>query len=468
MTWFLFFCLTAPGQYMAMLQKLLKEPKLQGASWGLAVVRCSDGQTLLAHNPDLRLIPASVQKLLISYAALEILGPDHRFASHLYVNQVFQIGSFMEFTLVAASRSNPAFGSERLAATSDADGLDSLLRWLRSRGVSRLAMHVVTLTDNPARYRLPQDWYVEDLAYAYGAWPTPFVFRENLSELRVTHEHHRQRLYYNGSLDLPEHLRVEIRSDAKVRRGGRLASQLSSLGGRWVWYYTVTLRPGDSAVFRIPEILPERVFLEKLKEKVMSEFSDDAVFIHSYEIDPQSLKEPFYTVESLRLAALDSVVNYESNNFLAEMLLWNLFNDKLSYSDKVKELEAWWERNTGLDAALDDACGLSRSNLMSPRFITECLRYIFNRPLFYTFYNTLPQWGVTGTLQHLARPHEASYACVRAKSGSMSGVQCYAGFVPSSSEGMLCFALMFNHFTCSAGDIQQLCNEFIKSLCSNK
>lgn len=451
-----------------MLQKLLQEPKLQGASWGLSVVRCRDGQILLEHNQNLRLIPASVQKILTTYAALEILGADHYFTSYLYLNEVFQTGSLLEATVIADARGNPAFGSARLSATADSDGMDTLLSWLRSRQARKVAINLITLPDNSFRSRLPHDWYVEDLAYAYGAWPTPFVYRENLSELRVVNDQTGQKILVNGSPDLPAFLRVETRADGRVRRGGRLTSHLRSFEGRWMWEHLVSLRHGDSAVFRIPEIQPERVFFEVFKNKLQSEFADNVYIHHSYEVDPKSLNSSFCAIKSLPLAALDSVVNHESNNFLAEMLLWNLFNDKINYSDKVKELEAWWEKNTGLDITLDDACGLSRSNLMSPRFITESLRYIFNRPLFYTFYNTLPQWGVSGTLKLLARPQEASYACARAKSGSMSGIQCYAGYISSSSEDMLCFALMFNHFTCSSGDIQQLCNDFIKSLCSIK
>lgn len=465
------FCLimagnTARGQYTEILQKLLREPKLQGASWGLSVLRCSDGQVLLAHNEHLRLVPASVQKLLITFAALEMLGPDFRFRSQLFLQEVFRSASRLEADWVVDAAGNPAFGSVRLSATADVTGVDSLLRWLNHRGVSSASFRVVTLPSSAALLRLPPDWYVEDLAYAYGAWPSPFVFRENLAEIKLNYQNDEPILFCNGSASWPSYLRLEVISDPKARRGGRLSSQLLSFDGAWQWHHSLSVKPGDSAFFRIPDPQPEISYFETFRKRLAAHFPEGQVHLeHGWEAEPTPQQRPFFVVESLPLAALDSVVNHESNNFISELLLWKLFPDKRTYSEKVKALEDWWNQNTGLEARLEDASGLSRSNLISPLYLSACLQFISRSRLFDVFYASLPQWGVAGTLQKIARPGEASYACARAKSGSMTGIQCYAGFIPSASEGLLCFTFMFNNFTCSASDIQKICNQLLNEIC---
>jgi len=51
------------------------------------MVAAPDGRVLLAHNPDLELIPASTLKLLTSLAALHYLTPDFRFTTAFYLGK---------------------------------------------------------------------------------------------------------------------------------------------------------------------------------------------------------------------------------------------------------------------------------------------------------------------------------------------------------------------------------------------
>ena len=61
---------------------------LSGARIGALVVRASDGETLWSHNPELPLIPASNMKLLTALAALELLGPTHRFQTQIRADRL--------------------------------------------------------------------------------------------------------------------------------------------------------------------------------------------------------------------------------------------------------------------------------------------------------------------------------------------------------------------------------------------
>ena len=60
--------------------------------------------------------------------------------------------------------------------------------------------------------------------------------------------------------------------------------------------------------------------------------------------------------------------------------------------------------------SLGDGCGLSRENLVTPRFQTSLLKYISTRPYFGLFLGTLAVSGTDGTLKNrmTAEPCERS------------------------------------------------------------
>ena len=54
-----------------------------GTAVGYLLIDLESGQVLAELNPDLPLIPASTAKLATAVAALDVLGPEHRFSTEL-------------------------------------------------------------------------------------------------------------------------------------------------------------------------------------------------------------------------------------------------------------------------------------------------------------------------------------------------------------------------------------------------
>ena len=61
------------------IKEVLNLPRYQTAHWGLYVVDAKTGEVLLDHQSRKLFAPASCTKLFSVAAALESLGPDHRF-----------------------------------------------------------------------------------------------------------------------------------------------------------------------------------------------------------------------------------------------------------------------------------------------------------------------------------------------------------------------------------------------------
>ena len=111
-----------------------------------------------------------------------------------------------------------------------------------------------------------------------------------------------------------------------------------------------------------------------------------------------------------------------------------------------------------------DGSGLTARNLASPRFFCEFLSEMEDSPVFGDFLSSLPQPGEKGTLKNvLANEKYSVKRKVHAKSGSMTGVKCYAGYVEHNG-GYIKFAVMLNNYTCPNSRIKPLVEGFIASL----
>jgi D-alanyl-D-alanine carboxypeptidase/D-alanyl-D-alanine-endopeptidase (penicillin-binding protein 4) len=57
-------------------------------------------------------------------------------------------------------------------------------------------------------------------------------------------------------------------------------------------------------------------------------------------------------------------------------------------------------------------------------------------------------------------PHD----CLHAKSGSMTRVRCYAGYLTTESGRLLSFAIMLNNFSCTMGEATRKIEELLTEL----
>lgn len=90
-----------------------------------------------------------------------------------------------------------------------------------------------------------------------------------------------------------------------------------------------------------------------------------------------------------------------------------------------REIALWTTKNLPLEGVIIvDGSGLSRSNRVTADFMSELLMSMSNNPHYASFF---PLAGQEGTLKSfLAETPLDSYVAM--KTGSMRGIQCYAGY----------------------------------------
>ena len=97
---------------------------------------------------------------------------------------------------------------------------------------------------------------------------------------------------------------------------------------------------------------------------------------------------------------------------------------------------------------MNDGSGLSRFNAITANQIVSILNYMKTKSTYSEdFYQSLPAAG-DGTLSSFSQKDFPNH-CLHAKSGSMTRVRCYAGYLNTLSGRQLSFAIMLNNFSCS-------------------
>ena len=111
------------------LARALAVPHVPAAHSGAVALDLSTGAVVFARNPGLSLVPASNEKLPVTYTALETLGPDYRIPTDV-LGQGAQFGTTWRGSLVLQGHGDP---------TLDDSDLTRLARQVRAAGIRKVA-----------------------------------------------------------------------------------------------------------------------------------------------------------------------------------------------------------------------------------------------------------------------------------------------------------------------------------------
>jgi D-alanyl-D-alanine carboxypeptidase/D-alanyl-D-alanine-endopeptidase (penicillin-binding protein 4) len=83
------------------------------------------------------------------------------------------------------------------------------------------------------------------------------------------------------------------------------------------------------------------------------------------------------------------------------------------------------------------------------------------------FYNSLPKAGETGTLKNMFKGTKA-VGNLRAKSGSMTRVRSYTGYVERPNGKRWSFSIMVNNYNCTGGEMRAKLEKLMLAFCEAK
>jgi D-alanyl-D-alanine carboxypeptidase/D-alanyl-D-alanine-endopeptidase (penicillin-binding protein 4) len=157
-------------------------------------------------------------------------------------------------------------------------------------------------------------------------------------------------------------------------------------------------------------------------------------------------------VTSPPLCDIIEVLNHESVNLYAEHLLkeigktiGNMGTTEAGIQVLYRFLEDSGVNSDGI--FIEDGSGLSPMDALTSRGLAELLVFMKNKAKYFNeFYNSLPEAGKEGTLKNYFK-NPVFDSNLRAKSGSLTRVQNYAGYFKTISGNEMVFSILVNNFS---------------------
>ncbi len=401
------------------------------ATAGIKIVSLETGESLYELNPRNLFTPASNQKLLTSATALKILGGHFEFATSAGID------TSDTATICVVGHGDP------LIKTSDLDSLASVFARTLPSG---------------RRWTILGDTSFFDDAYWGKGWmwddePDPTI--PYISSLSVNGNSVTVHVSPGDSAFLP--LTATIDPPTTIARIGESGTTVAD-SVRDPLSFTRHWKEGANVI----DISGEMRVHDSQKIETISIANPGLYFVdllaarlrfNAVDIGTTGLRRAPPAMQELASIShsLDSVIvrmNKESDNLSAECIVKCMaaFSGETParFETGIRFMKRTLQ-SMGVDTTnmvLADGSGVSRYNLLSPETIVSVLNAMYrDSVLFPLYYSSLPVAGKDGTLTNRMATGPATNN-LRAKTGTVSGVSAFSGYVRSADGEMLGFSIM--------------------------
>jgi D-alanyl-D-alanine carboxypeptidase/D-alanyl-D-alanine-endopeptidase (penicillin-binding protein 4) len=459
-----------PGKF----ELFLSDPIMANASVSFFVADADSGNVLTTYNPQMSLIPASTMKLITSAVALELLGPEYTFKTTLgYTGSLKQRSGRLYGNIVITGGGDPSLGSEYFK-DHYREFISSWVEEIKKAGIRKVIGKIVTDDSYYDFEPVPPRWLWEDLGTYYGAGVFGLSVFDNSCRIRV-----------KSSSDSS---RVDITGITPDLQGYTFTNKLSASGKSDNWYVFAapysrsgwlsgTIPVSNEEIVldaSIPD--PPLLIAKILHEKLEAEGIDISEEPSTIRLEPEnSTSNITYITETVSpfLSLIVDVLNTESVNLYAEHLVKELgvrYAKNGTTAAGIKVIRDFLG-SSGIDTTgifIEDGSGLSSRNGVNSEALVKLLIYMRNRGKnFDLFYSSLPDAGRNGTLaQYFTDP--VFYSNLKAKSGSMTRVRCYAGYFTTFSGRHLAFSILINNYQGTSRPLINNIEEILKEIIINK
>ena len=438
---------TRPNKIQKALNEFATDSCFKAASIGIVVANTKNGKELASLNGNLALTPASSQKLITTATALELLGNDFRFKTKILTGGTI-VNGVVKGNLIVKGFGDPSLNSKYFKNRQDI--CKAIVQKLKKQNILKIHGRIIVDTDY-FKSSIPSTWIWEDIGNYYGTVPHAFSYKDNMYTL-----------YFNsgkaGSLTqivkiIPEQTGLEfdnqvisstVKRDLAYIFGGNTNTQRRIEGSI----------PQNRKNFAVKGALqsPEISFLHDLN----NELSASNILVNNSEIKGLKRRELF-SIHSPKLEEIVYWTNQKSVNLFADHLLFELGkqqNEQANWKNGVNAIKEFWNKKD-IDSnyqSLYDGSGLSHFNAISANYFNQILLYMHHSVNREIFLSSLPTAGKSGTLKSFGK-NTAIELNWRAKTGSMTGVRSYCGYLKTSKGEVYTVSILLNNYKCSTSKL---------------
>ncbi|PWK88818.1 D-alanyl-D-alanine carboxypeptidase/D-alanyl-D-alanine-endopeptidase (penicillin-binding protein 4) [Lentzea atacamensis] len=412
------------------LDAILAVGALKGADVGVIVRDANTGEVVYTRQSGRRSQIASNMKMVTTAAALDLLGPDHRWKTELVSNGT-RFGPVLNGDLVLRGGGDPTMSQKRYQQLADT---------LKASGVKVVNGALVVDDTKFDAQPYGTGWAWDDEPYSYNAETSALTLSpdEKFSAGTVI-----VRVKPGAAAGAPAVVSVEPAND-HVQIVSTATTGTAGISVEREHGTNVIKVSGSTSVettrlstVKDPAGLVTSVFRKALKQ--------NGIVVTG---GVKRAKAPagaavLASDESAPLSQLNVPLLKNSNNMLAEVLVKTAGG---SFSNGVRQLSTTWP-GLGVDpnsVEVFDGSGLSRMSQFSPDDLASLLLKAKTKPWFAAWQASLPVAGVDGTLVNRMKNTPAA-GNVKAKTGSLTGVSSLSGYVRTQDNRELVFSVVQNN-----------------------
>jgi D-alanyl-D-alanine carboxypeptidase/D-alanyl-D-alanine-endopeptidase (penicillin-binding protein 4) len=394
----------------------------------------------LSHRANVPVNPASVMKLVTTFAALDLLGPAFSWSTPVFVEGAVRDDTLFG-NLYIKGQGDPKLVMERLWL---------LLRRVQGLGVKTIAGDIVldrsafeTVAPDPGEFdgeRLrPYNAAPDALLLNFKSVVMTFVPDRSANTAQVSFDPPLAGVKRQASVPLAEGacndyraaLKADFSDPNRIAFGGHYPTSC----GEKVW----PVAYADPAGYAVRAV--EGMWRD------MGGQLDGTVREGRLPTPAGVSPKPVFELSSPTLAEVIRDINKYSNNVMAQQLFLTLSLQQkgvgtLAGSREV--VQGWWRERFGADELplLDNGSGLSRNERISARALASLLQSAWRSPLMPELMSSLPITGVDGTLR---RSRAKTVGSAHLKTGSLRDVTAVAGYVHAASGKRYVLVAIANH-----------------------
>jgi len=438
----------------------ITSPLIENANVSLLVKDLATNKTIYQFRPTNSSTPASTMKLVTTATALELLGPGFCFQTKLEIDGTLNSNGVLDGNLYIRGGGDPTLGSEHLG---DKDFLTRWVEEVKKVGIKKITGRIVadaTLYDDLG---VNQKWTWEDIGNYYAAGAYGISYMDNTYQLVLR----------SGPVgSIPEILRIIPEIPAMTFENHLIST---TIGFDSAYFYGAPhsyLRsihgeiPANRMEYIIKGDIPNPGLL--LAEHFHDKLVESGISIRQLptnNVISGADRRVILVHESPELSEIIKETNVHSNNGYAEQIFRYLALTKNSVGTSngaVQVVRSFW-KSKGLPVDqlfMYDGCGLSPVDAVSSQFFVDLLVYMQTKSQHKAaFFNSLPVSGKSGTLTNFLQKTPLQ-GKVHAKSGTISGVKCYAGYIENNNKTFV-FSVLVNRANGTSKAVTRKIEEFL-------
>lgn len=412
----------------------LRSARLNERAMSVYVQDANSVKPLLAHQDKVSRVPASVMKLITSYAALGTLGTNYRWPLDVYTTGKVSNGT-LQGDLIIKGYGSPEFNTAELR---------KVLQGIRQKGIRNVSGRIV-FDDSYFNVISQRAGDFDGKAHAsYNAKPDALLFNERINSFQVRTSGNR--VHVNSTT--PTHNLKIVNRMKKYKRSCRPRIGVSHRGEQTIVTFTggFARRCGTRTYSRVIS-RPANMIYGAMQAMWKRDVGGTLNTRFAMGRVPAKAR-PLLRTYSRTLAEILPTIDKDSNNVMARQLLLTIGAKKFGVGTERNSANAVgaWLKTRGLnfpELRIENGSGLSRTARISARHVGDLLVDAYRSPYRNVLMQSLAVAGVDGTMKRRLRGTN-----VRGrgffKTGTLRDVRSIAGYVKAADGKTYVMAILHN------------------------